>query len=62
MHASAFVSTSLLAVLLAWTLYRYLDASGEGPGTFGGKCFGMLPWTVVVAMATVLCALTWAGS
>ena len=62
MHASAFVSTSLLAVLLAWTLYRYLDASGDGPGTFDGKCFGMLLWAVVVATTVVLCALTWTGS
>ena len=39
-----------------------MHASGDGPGTFDGKCFGMLPWAVVVATTVVLCALTWTGS
>lgn len=59
MNASAFVSSALLVSILAWTLFRYLDPSGEGPGTLEGKCFGILPWGVITVTVAVITTLTW---
>ena len=59
MNSSTLWSTALLVCLMLWTLYRFFDHTGKGPATFNGKCFGMLPWGIVIVTVAVIMVLSW---
>ena len=59
MQSSSFVASALLASIVIWTLVRFMDDTGAGRATFGGKCFGWLPWAINAAAVATIAALTW---
>ena len=58
MTSTSQVALGLFTAMVLWTLYRLMDKTGGGSGTFDGKCFGLLPWAVTLVTVGVLVAMT----